>query len=112
MEEIPVCRVCGVEMQLKKRAILQLADAEHPLMSGEHFYADFYVCPECRRMELFNPPSPIEEYEKIPKEGVERFEYQFKDYTEKQLQKVIEGKSYVNEAKQAAKRLLAKRRDI
>lgn len=113
MEEvtIPVCRVCGVEMQLKKRAILQLTDAEQPLMSGEQFYADFYVCPECRRIELFQPLSPWEELEKIPKEGTERFEYNFKDYTEKQLQKIIEGKGYVDEAKRAAKKLLAKRRD-
>ncbi len=106
----PVCYACDTELQLKKRAILQLTDAENLLMSAEMMYADIYVCPQCRRMEFFSPLSPAEKLDQIPKEGVERYEYNFKDYTEKQLQKVIEGKGYVDEAKRAAKRLLAKRR--
>lgn len=106
----PVCYACGAELQLRKHGILQLTDAENLLMSAEMIYADIYVCPQCRRMELYNPPSPAEELEQIPKEGVARYEYNFKDYTEKQLQKIIDGKGYVDEAKKAAERLLAKRK--
>lgn len=110
----PTCHACGVELRLKKHAILQISDAENILPSlsvaYEPLYADVYICPQCRRIELFNPISPAEEFERIPKEGIERFEYNFKDYSNKQLQKVIEGKGYVDEAKRAAKRLLAKRR--
>lgn len=106
----PTCHACGVEMGLKKHAVLEMGDAEHVLLPYEPLYADVYVCPHCRRIELFNPISPLEKFENAPKEGIERFEYNFKDYTDKQLQKVIEGKGYVDDAKRAAKRLLAKRR--
>lgn len=110
----PICHACGVEMELKKRAILHVSDAENILSmfvaDYEMLYADIYVCPQCRRMELYEAMTLAEEFENAPKEGVERFAYNFKDYTDKQLQKVIEGKGYVDEAKRAAKRLLAKRR--
>ena len=110
----PTCYACGVEMGLKKHAILHTSDAENIMSTFvadyEMLYADIYVCPQCRRMELFEAQTPAEEFERIPKEGVERFEYNFKDYTDKQLQKVIEGKGYVDDAKRAAKRLLAKRK--
>ena len=111
----PACHACGVEMKLKKRTILHVSNAENMLSTFvadyEMLYTDIYVCPQCRRMELFEAMTPAEDFEQIPKEGVERFEYNFKDYTDKQLQKVIEGKDYVDEAKRAAKRLLARRRD-
>lgn len=110
----PVCYACSVEMELKKHAILQMSDAENILSSlmvdYEPLYADVYICPQCRRIELFSPVSPLEEFENAPKEGVERFAYNFKDYTDKQLQKIVDGKGYVDEAKRAAKRLLAKRK--
>lgn len=113
-KRIPVCHACGVEMKLKKHAILQVSDAENILpslmMDYEPLYVDVYICPQCRRIELFNAISPLEEFENAPKDGIERFEYNFRDYTEKQLQKVIEGKGYVDEAKKAAKRLLVKRK--
>lgn len=111
----PTCHACEVGMTLKKRAVLHISDAENILTTFaadyEMLYADVYVCPQCRRMELFEAMTPAEEFENAPKEGVERFEYNFKDYSDKQLQKVIEGKDYVDEAKRAAKRLLARRRD-
>lgn len=110
----PVCHACGVELRLKKRAILHVSDAENIMSTFaaayEMLYADIYVCPQCRRMEMFEVMTPAEKFENAPKEGVERFAYNFKDYTDKQLQKVIEGKGYVDEAKKAAKKLLAKRK--
>ena len=41
---------------------------------------------------------------------VEKFEQTFRDYTEKQLQKVIDGRDYVPDAKKAAKNLLYRRK--
>lgn len=47
--------------------------------------------------ERFAPP---------PKDPVGKFERSFQNYTEKQLQKVVDGKDYVPDAKKAAKNLL------
>lgn len=64
---------------------------------------------------LFRPAHPAEEFEKQQAlqdslSPVEKFERTFRDYTEKQLQKVIDGKDYVPDAKKAAKNLLYRRR--
>ena len=41
---------------------------------------------------------------------VEKFEHTFQNYSDKQLQKVIDGKDYVPDAKKAARNLLYRRK--
>ena len=64
---------------------------------------------------FFALPSPMEEYEKqqVLQEAlspVEKFEHTFQNYSDKQLQKVIDGKDYVPDAKKAARNLLYRRK--
>lgn len=73
------------------------------------------LCPICRYAAFFAPLTPVEEFEKQQAlqdslSPVEKFERTFRDYTEKQLQKVIDGKDYVPDARKAAKNLLYRRR--
>lgn len=84
-------------------------------MSESFLETEIYVCPRCRYAAFFAPPTPAEEFEKQQAlqdslSPVEKFERTFRDYTEKQLQKVIDGKDYVPDARKAAKNLLYRRR--
>jgi hypothetical protein len=78
----------------------------------ERVWVEVYLCPKCRRLEFYAPPTPLEELEARPEfhSEVERFAWNFRDYSEKKLQKVIDGKDYVPEAKRAARRLLYRKR--
>jgi hypothetical protein len=58
---------------------------------------------------LFDYGFPVEDPERfapLPTDPVKKFERTFRDYTAKQLQKVIDGKQYVPDAKRAAKNVL------
>ena len=41
---------------------------------------------------------------------MEKIEHTFRDYTDKELEKIVESKGYVDDAKEAAKNLLHKRK--
>lgn len=75
-----------------------------------------YICPECRYMAMFAPPTPLEELEARQAEEraitdpVKRFEYNFRDYPDEKLQRVVDGRDYTPEAKKAARSLLYRRK--
>ncbi|MBQ0037140.1 MAG: hypothetical protein KBS74_00525 [Clostridiales bacterium] len=105
----PVCR--DTELQFYKRMRLT-GEGEDFLTGPEWLLVDVYLCPRCRRIELYAPMTPLEEFEATPEfhSDVEKFEWNFKDYSDKKLQKVIDGKDYVDDAKRAAKNLLMRRK--
>ena len=97
------------------RYLTTVDDPALPLME-QHMKVLFYTCPQCRYVAMFAPPSPLEEFEKRQAEEqaitdpVEKFMYNFRDYSDEKLQQVIDGKDYVPEAKKAAKQLLYRRK--
>ena len=94
----PICR--GEEIELTPYRSGCLSIKASPLtMVEEYLETEVYVCPRCRYAAFFTPPTAAEEFEQT-----------FRDYTEKQLQKVIDGRDYVPDAKKAAKNLLYRRR--
>lgn len=111
------CPLYGAEMTPPRCAsyLTAVDDPSLPVME-RHMKVLIYTCPECRYVAMFAPPSPLEEFEKRQAEEraitdpVERFMYNFREYSDEKLQQVIDGKSYVPEAKKAAKRLLYRRR--
>ena len=106
----PICR--DAEIQLEPYRFGGLSIKPSPMAMGEDYLeTEIYLCPRCRYAALFVPPSPAEEFEKRKAlSPVEKFEHTFRNYTEKQLQKVIDGKDYVPDAKKAAQKLLCRRR--
>lgn len=105
----PVCR--DTELQFRTRMNLD-GRGENFLSGPEWLTVDVYMCPQCRNVQMFAPMTPVEELDATPefRSDVERFEWNFKDYSDRKLQKVIDGKDYVDDAKRAARNLLAKRR--
>ena len=74
-----------------------------------------YYCPNCRHVDWVLPITPMEQFEAEQKAkeemtSVEKFEHTFRDYTDKELQKIVESKGYVDDAKEAAKNLIHKRK--
>ena len=110
----PICR--DAEIELKPYHSSSLSIKPSPLSVSESYLeTEIYVCPRCRYAAFFAPLTPAEEFEKQQAlqdslSPVEKFEHSFRDYTEKQLQKVIDGKDYVPDAKKAAKNLLSRRK--
>ena len=112
-----LCPLCGAEMTPPRCAsyLTTADDPELPIME-RHTEVLIYICPECRYVAMFAPPSPLEEFEKRQAEiqaisdPVKKFEYSFRDYSDEKLQKVSEGRDYTPEAKKAAKNLLYRRR--
>ena len=111
----PICRDGEIELVPYRSGSLSLKPS--PIAVAESYLEiEVYVCPRCRYAAFFALPSPAEEFEKQQQlqastSPVEKFECTFRDYTEKQLQKVIDGKDYVPDAKKAAKNLLCRRYD-
>ena len=108
------CLRCGGEMKLLRKGNVLMRPDPFALVE-EWVYMELYVCPDCRCAEWIAPMTPVEEFEAEQKAKenmtpVEKFEYTFRDYTEKQLQKVINGRDYVDDAKKAAQNLLNKRK--
>lgn len=111
------CPLCGAEMTPPRCAsyLTTVDDPTLPLME-RHMKVLIYTCEACRYVAMFAPPSPVEEFEKRQTEEqaitdpVEKFMYNFRDYSDEKLQQVIGGKDYVPEAKKAAKQLLYRRK--
>ena len=108
-----VCPFCGAHMTLRHSGYLMLR--EKKFTSEEFLAAELYLCPTCRYLAWFAPPTPIENFEEEKRllektqNPVKRFEILFADYSVKQLQKVINGRDYLPEAKEAAQKLLSKK---
>lgn len=110
------CPVCGQgELEPYRSCCLVVQDA--PLSPAKDFIAtEMYICPRCRYLALFAPMTPAEVFQQEQEtlsaitDPVEQFEYRFRDYSEKQLQKIIDGKDYVPAAKRAAKNLISRRK--
>ena len=79
-------------------------DPTLPLME-RHMKVLIYTCETCRYVAMFAPPSPLEEFEKRQAEEqaitdpVEKFMYNFRDYSDEKLQRVVDGRDYTPEAK-------------
>ena len=112
-----LCPLCGGRMMPPRCAsyLTAVDDPSLPVME-RHMKVLIYTCPECRYVAMFAPPSPLEEFEKRQAEKqaitdpVERFMYNFREYSDEKLQQVIDGRGYVQGAKKAAKQLLYRRR--
>ncbi|MBR5572646.1 MAG: hypothetical protein IKV99_08450 [Oscillospiraceae bacterium] len=108
------CLRCGEEMKLHREGNVYFRPGTFSPVD-EWVYMELYFCPLCRHAEWVMPVTPIEQFEAEQKArenltSVEKFEYTFRDYSDKQLQKVIDGRGYVDDAKQAAQNLLNKRK--
>lgn len=68
-----------------------------------------YVCPKCRRTELVWSLGVLPDGEEIPLSGVLKHERTFARCTMQQLRKVIEGKEFNEEMKQAARNIISRR---
>lgn len=108
------CLRCGGGMKMHRKGYVDLRPAL-AAPTDDWVYMELWFCPDCRYAEWVMPVTPMEEFERAQQaqkemSPVEKFEYTFRDYSDKQLQKVIDGRGYVNEAKKAAKNLLYKRK--
>ena len=110
----PICRDAEIELVPYRNGCLSIKSSPLAMME-DYLETEVYICPRCRYAAFFALPTPAEEFEKQQAlqdslSPVEKFERTFRDYTEKQLQKVIDGKDYVPDAKKAAKNLLYRRK--
>ena len=107
------CPFCGAEMALHYTGWFTLREKQY--MPKDFMEAQLYLCPDCRFMAWFKPLTSVEEFEQEQqaledtKDPVKKFEILFRDYSEKKLQKVIEGRDYLPEAKKAAQNLLRRK---
>ena len=114
MAEKRLCPSCREEMTLRYAGVLYMKE-KLISTSPDYIRAELYRCPRCRHLEWVEPITPVEqlEQEQAEQEGitdpVRRFEHTFRDYSEKQLQKVVDGKGYVEDAKKAVRNLLRRR---
>ena len=110
------CPFCGTEMALRSstRYLLTREVAITPV--EQRTEVQMYICPECRYVAFFAPPTALEELEARQAEErtitdpVKRFEHSFRDYPDEKLQRVADGKDYTPEAKKAARNLLYRRK--
>ena len=112
-EEKKICPFCGGAMALHYTGWMILKEKQY--LPVEYLEAQLYLCPQCRFMAWFKPLTAVEEFEKEQqaldeiKDPVKKFEILFRDYSEKKLQKVIDGRDYLPEAKKAAQNLLRRK---
>ena len=110
MEEKKICPFCGAEMALHYTGRLFLKEKQ--CFPVDYMEVQLHLCPECRFMAWFKPLTPVEIFdrEQQAKEGesdpVKNFERGFAGYSAKKLQKIIDSKDYLPEAKKAAQNLL------
>ena len=108
-----ICPFCGAEMALHYRGYLFLREKLY--LPEDFMEAQMYLCPQCRFVAWFKPVTAIEEFEQEQqaleeiRDPVKKFEVLFRDYPTKKLQKVIDGRDYLPEAKKAARNLLRKK---
>lgn len=108
------CRRCGEELKLHRKGYVDIRPGTFTPVD-EWVYLELYFCPNCRYAEWAMPITPIEQFEAEQKAkeemtSVEKFEYTFRDYNDKELQKIVDSRGYVDDAKQAAQNLLHKRK--
>ena len=109
-EKKKICPFCGTEMALHYTGWLTMQ--EKRLLPVDYMQVQLYLCPRCRFTAWFKPLTPIEilDREQQAKEGeddpVKKFERGFAGYSVRKLQKIIDSKDYLPEAKKAAKNLL------
>ena len=108
------CFHCGTEMKLHQKGYVYMRESSLAPVE-ERAYLELYYCPNCRHVDWVLPLTPLEEFEAEQKAkedmtSVEKFEYTFRDYTDKELQKIVTSNGYVDDAKKAAKNLLHKRK--
>ena len=112
-EEKKICPFCGGAMALHYTGWMILKEKQY--LPVEYLEAQLYLCPQCRFMAWFKPLTAVEEFEKEQqvldeiKDPVKKFEILFRDYSVKKLQKVIDGRDYLPEAKKAAQNLLRRK---
>lgn len=110
------CPVCGQgEPEPYRSGCIAVKDA--PISPVDNFVAvELYRCSRCRYLAMFAPITQAEAFQQEQEvfaaitDPVEQFEYRFRDYSEKQLQRVIDGRDYVPAAKKAAQRLLYRKK--
>ena len=114
-DEKKICPFCGEEMALHYTGWLAMRGNKVVQLTEDFMKAQLYLCPNCRFMAWFKPLTSVEEFEQEQqaledtKDPVKKFEILFRDYSEKRLQKVIEGRDYLPEAKKAAQNLLRRK---
>ena len=108
------CFHCGTEMKLYQKGYVDMRTSMlNPV--EERAFLELYYCPNCRHVDWVMPITPMEQFEAEQKAkeemtSVEKFEHTFRDYTDKELAKIVESKGYVDDAREAAKNLLHKRK--
>ena len=111
--EKKICPFCGTEMVLHYSGYVSLREKMY--LPEDHMEAHLYLCAQCRFMAWFKPLTAVEEFEQEQRaleevrDPVKKFELLFRDYSEKKLQKVIDGRDYLPEAKKAAQNLLRRK---
>ena len=114
-EEKKICPFCGGEMALRHHGWLSLRENKLVSLTEDFIEAELYRCPDCRYLAWFQPLTGVEQFEQEQqaledtKDPVKKFEILFRDYSEKKLQKVIDGRDYLPEAKKAAQNLLRRK---
>lgn len=109
-DEKKICPFCGEEMVLHYSGYIFLREKIY--LPEDYMKAQQYLCPRCRFMAWFKPLTAVEEFEQEQKaleevrDPVKKFEILFRDYPAKKLQKVIDGRDYLPEAKKAARNLM------
>ena len=105
-----ICPFCGAEMALHYSGYVFLREKMY--LPEDFMEAQLYLCPDCRFMAWFKPLTSVEQFEREnqaleeTRDPVKKFEILFRDYPAKKLQKVIDGRDYLPEAKKAARNLL------
>lgn len=116
MSEVRICPNCQEEMALRYEGVLFMKTGQFA-PSPDYIRVELYRCPRCRRLEWVEPLTPLEEFEREQQalEGesdpVKRFERIFADYPARKLRKIVDGRDYLPEAKEAARKLLRKKED-
>lgn len=106
------CPFCGGEMALQHRGWLSLRENKLVSLTENFVEAELYRCPDCRYLAWFQPLTAVEQFEQAQQalesesDPVKKFELLFAEYPAKKLQKVIDGRDYLPEAKKAARNLL------
>ena len=114
-DEKKSCPFCGAEMALHYTGWLSLRENKLVSLTENFVEAELYRCPDCRYLAWFQPLTAVETFEmeqqalKEAGDDVKKFEILFRDYPVKKLQKVIEGRDYLPEAKKAAQNLLRRK---
>ena len=110
-----VCPFCGGEMALHYTGWLAMRGNKVVQLTEDFIEAQLYLCPDCRIMAWFKPLTGVEQFEQEQqaledtKDPVKKFELLFRDYSAKKLQKVVDGRDYLPEAKKAAQNLLRRK---